>query len=298
MNPLYKAIFLCLMASSVVSRPQYGPSQEVNLPDHARQPPKQLPPGCKIVHKTVYDIVEKEEFETKCLTKLRNVCTEEFQRICEPYQEEVCRTVNDQKCDTLYRDKCYEAYKDVQEEYQEEECVDKVVKVCEKHWEVKSETEKIWTDDPATCKDLKESECHPVTKYRTKKEPYQQCDKEPYQNCYNVPRKVCDFVTKDKCRSEPLKVCKDVPYEDCQEVHKLVPHQVAKLKAFKVCDHIDDPYELSQQELVDYDLIDQRIGGNPDDEVEVIDPANIDATTGAAEETKADSAILFGGPTE
>ena len=302
MNSLYQAIFFGLLASTVTARPQYGPSQQVNVPDQARQPAKQLPPGCKFVHKTVYDIVQKEEFETKCVPKLRNVCEEQLQKICEPHQEQVCDYVNEQKCDTLYRDKCYEAYKDVPEEYQEEECADKVVKVCEKHWEVISETEKIWTDDPVTCKDLKETECHQVTKHRTKKEPYQKCDKEPYQNCYNVPRQVCNYVTKERCRNEPQKLCKDVPYEDCQEVHKLVPHQVARLKMFKVCEDLNDPYELTDQDLVDYDLINERFGADPDEQVEIIDPANIDASTDEAETEKAEedsgSAIVFGGPSE
>merc|ERR1712012_1452278 len=45
--------------------------------------------------------------------------------------------------------------------------------------------------------------------------------------------------------------CKDVAYNDCQEVHKKVPHQISRRRPFKVCENLNDPYQLQQQDILD-----------------------------------------------
>jgi hypothetical protein len=204
----------------------------------------------------------------------RTHCEIQPQRLCEKYEEPECSTIYKKKCDTLYRDNCYEAYKDAQEEYSEEyseeECKDKYVKVCEKHWESAGDNEKIWADDPETCKDLKKTECYPVqkfrTKYRTVKQPYRKCDQEPYTDCKEVPSRLCKPVIKERCITVNKQVCREVPHKDCKEVHKLVPHQVVQRRPYKVCTgQGEDPFELTDQDLIEYDFIDPR-AGEPDAE--------------------------------
>ena len=135
------------------------------------------------------------------------MCTEKFQRICNPYQDNVCRQTYEKICNTLYRDNCFEAFRDVDEPWETEECKDENVKVCEQAWIDQGNAGKVWGDDPATCKYLKETKCQTVTRTRKVKQAYQKCEKVPYQDCKDVPRQVCEFVTKERCNNEPYQVC-------------------------------------------------------------------------------------------
>ena len=84
MNPLLITVFG--LVSSTLAMPQYGGNgnsgQIGNLNNNnggqqgGRQP--NLPAGCTIQYKTVYDIVENEKFETKCVEKYRYVHIDSF----------------------------------------------------------------------------------------------------------------------------------------------------------------------------------------------------------------------------
>ena len=96
-----------------------------------------------------------------------------YKTVCTPYQEEVCSVQYKNVCETKYRDNCYEAYQEVQEPYVEDECIDKDVAVCDKHWQCTDPNEplatcndKVWVDNLETCKYLKKSICTEVSKYR------------------------------------------------------------------------------------------------------------------------------------
>merc|ERR1719445_2623173 len=154
------------------------------------------------------------------------------------------------QCDTNWKQECNQLYKDVQQEYQAEECKDQEVRKCEKHWEEGTDGSKNWVDNPATCKTLRETNCYPVTKYKTVKEPYQKCDRVPYETCNDVPYENCNWVNREKCENAPYQDCNDVPWQDCKQVHKSVPHQVARRR----------PYRVSNDEF------------NENDDVEEIDP--------------------------
>ena len=157
------------------------------------------------------------------------MCTEKYQRICNPYQDKVCRQSYERKCNTLYRNNCYEAYRDVTEPWDTEECNYKKLciyimiiitiiilfcligneetkKVCEQIWIDQGNAGKVWGDDPADCKYLKETKCRTVTKTRRVKQAYEKCDKVPYQDCKDVPKQVCELVTKERCNNKPYQV--------------------------------------------------------------------------------------------
>jgi len=276
----YTLISLSFFVAFTLAMPQYGnqpqSQPQIKIPQNSqggRQP--NLPQGCRIEYRTIYDIVEVEEFETK----YKRQCKTEFQRICSPYREQNCQTKYEKKCETLTRNKCYEAFKDVP--WDTEECKEETVRKCDKHW-VTNGGAKEWADNPSTCKNLKETKCYPVTKIR--KEPYQQCDKENYQECNDYPREICNWVTKEKCENEPYQDCQEVPYQE----HKLVPKQVSKRKPFKVCQDID-PYEFSDAEILEYDFsdYDSRIADprNSGDDEEIVDNEK---------QVQSDSAITFG----
>ena len=134
---------------------------------------------------------------------------------------------------------------------------------CEKAWITVSGNEKVWDDDPTTCKELQETVCSPKQSWRTKKEPYRKCDKEPYQDCKEVPKKNCWQVTKQRCWNQDYQDCQQVPHKECHDEHKLIPYQSRKRKAFKICQGDSNPYEMSRKELEDYDYFDPR-GADPD----------------------------------
>jgi len=324
---------ICILAlSTTTAFPQgYGNNnfnQQVQRPQNVpgKNAVKQLPAGCRLEYRVVHSIVQKEETETKCTQKYRNVCTEKYQRICNPYQDKVCRQSYERKCNTLYRNNCYEAYRDVTEPWDTEECNYKKLciyimiiitiiilfcfigneetkKVCEQIWIDQGNAGKVWGDDPADCKYLKETKCRTVTKTRTVKQAYEKCDKVPYQDCKDVPKQVCELVTKERCNNKPYQDCKDVPYNDCQEVHKKVPHQISRRRPFKVCENLNDPYQLQQQDILDYDLIldarEQDYNYEYDDDVEDFDEFETEqVNTGklqSTEKTSLDnSAVTFG----
>lgn len=289
--------FIGLVANTL-ALPQYGSSGGFGTSSGdkltgGKRP--NLPAGCRIQYKTVYDIVEKEKFETKCQEKYKSQCTEKYNKVCTPYTENVCKTAYKENCETKYKDNCYEAYRDIQEPYEEDVCVDKDIAVCDKHWQCNNPNlplsdcnDKVWVDNKATCKYLKKSFCEKVQKYRTTKQPYKKCDQESWQDCNDVPYEKCDPVTRNDCKDVPYNDCKKVPYQDCKPVHSKVPEQVSQKRPFRVCDGSNnEPYRYTDQEIADYDFVELRTGA--------VDPGLVDnkqieeATT-----KKSSSAITFG----
>jgi len=305
---------LCLLIIFVCStwaRPQYsgGANQGFGQqqiqgdrnPSRPTSRPSFLPAGCRIEYKTVFSVEEREEYENKCRTLYRQECQQKFQRICNPYREKQCKTEYQQKCQTLQKEECNQSWRDVQEEYTEDECNDNYVRKCEKHWEQAADGSKVWADNPTTCKDLKETKCSPVTKYRNVRQPYTKCDQVPYQDCKNVPWENCNWVNREKCENEPYQDCNDVPYQDCQKVHKLVPHQVSKRRPFRVCNN-KDPYEFTDDEINQFDILEIRSGSTDEDADEEFDEQDdveeVDTKKLEPEEVttkKSSSAIIFGG---
>jgi len=290
-----------LVASSFAA-PQYGSSGGSGRDDltNGNRPSPNLPAGCRIEYKTVYDIVENEKFETQCTTKFKKQCTEKYNRVCTPWTETVCKTLNENICETKYRDNCYEKYRDIKEPYEEDVCVDKDIAVCDKHWQCNNPNipisdcnDKVWVDNKETCQYLKRTFCEPVQKYRTVKQPYQHCDNESWQDCKDVPYKKCDDYARNDCKDVPYQDCNQVPWQDCEEVHFKVPEQVSQKRPFRVCDGQaggnNDPYRYSDQEIADYDFIELRTGAVDTDAVDAEDKQVEEVTT-----KKSSSAITFG----
>jgi len=205
---------------------------------NGNRPKQNLPAGCQIQYKTVYDIVQNEKFERKCTTKFETQCTEKYNRVCTPWTDIVCQT--------LYKNVCVTKWRDIEEPYEEDVCVDKDIAVCDKHWQCSNPNlplsdcnDKVWVDNKDTCQDLKKSVCETVIKYRTVKQPYQKCNDVPYEKCEEVTQIECEYV--------PYQDCEKVPYQDCKQVHSKVPEQVSQKRPFRVCDGQAD------QEIADYD---------------------------------------------
>ena len=190
---------------------------------------------CKIIKGVEY----REEFDTKCHTT---------------YSYELCVPTQRTKCDTKRRQKCKDNYRTVHDTVVEHVCEDRPSKVCEKHWEEDGKGGKVWVDDPATCKTVYQTHCRNVEKKVPRREKYQTCRWESYQDCYLVPGPhKCSKVDKRKClascetgvprtlqctggaqgvRPNPHfvkgSVCKESAKEECRQVHKEVPYQTQR----------------------------------------------------------------------
>ena len=76
------------------------------------------------------------------------------------------------------------------------------VAICDKHWQCADPNialdncnDRVWVDNPATCKDSQGNSCENVQKYKTVNEPYEKCDKIPYvdeNDCQEVAVRNCN----------------------------------------------------------------------------------------------------------
>ena len=118
--------------------------------------------------------------------------------------------------------------------------------------------DRVWVENPASCKDSKGNSCENVQKYKTVNEPYEKCDEIPYvdeNDCQDVAIRKCETVTQNNCIKVPYDDCREIPYEDCKNVYKSVPEQVARKRPFGVCGYDDEtPYEFTDKEIEEYDF--------------------------------------------
>jgi len=233
-------------------------------------------PGCTIEYKTYYEILEEESTRRECHTVIEQECTTRTREKCIPWTDNVCTTKYRQKCRNWTEKKCTDSWRDecsqktkeecndstrpVQVPYEEDECVTRQEKRCEKHWEEPSPGKKVWVDNPATCKFYDATECNPVTKYRTEQEKYTKCDQIPYQhcdrikdtNCVDVPQQKCEDepwedcqdVQKQRCEPETWDDCQDIPRQICEDIHSKIPRQATKQVPIRVCGNHREVYNV------------------------------------------------------
>lgn len=276
-------------------------SQNHRRPDAPRAPAPSAGPGCRIEYETKYDIVEEESTrqecrqwkENKCTTRQRPKCTPWTDRVCDTKYRQKCRNWTDKQCSDTWRNECSTEYKQecndhtrpIQVPYEEDECIERDEKRCEKHWEERSKGNKVWVENPASCKYYKATDCQPVTKYRTENEKYTKCAQVPYQkcdrvkdtNCIDVPKQQCNDVPyedchdvqRQKCVQESWQDCQDIPRQECKNVHSKVPRQVAKQIPVRVCGDRRETYNDANGQFDAESVFDIRSDDNHDPEEDV-----------------------------
>jgi len=259
-----KSFSLCvftLMAAAVGSnaRPQYGqasPQQSRNPSRaHAAAAPasggqtnqQDLPRGCRIVFKDIQTIVEIEREDVVCTPYQERVCDTKYRQVCNPYTTKKCNTVYKKVCEKKYNRVCSQLFRDVPEDYHEDECKDELTRVCDSTWVVAANGDKVWQEDPTTCREIPETKCRQVKKTRTNKEPYTDCQNVPYQACRNVPEEKCQTVNHDGCEQEAYDDCHNVDRKRCENVHTKTPQSKTESKAVRVCDGSNDVVPYAQE---------------------------------------------------
>jgi len=221
-------IFVCLaaLAVTVTAIPQGYGSAGVKEP------------RCKKIWKT-FTRIEYEEIKPVCHTKQIKKCDTKYRQKCTPYQDEICRPYSRQHCEDKREKHCSQKYRDISEPYYEDHCEDHYETVCEKTWKEVGYNDKVWVDDPSTCREVKKTDCKKVEKQRIKKEPYEDCQWITKPHCRQIKDKKCEYVTKQNCQRVPYDDCHFQPHEECSD-HRKVPHEIPDRRQITVCEGDDD----------------------------------------------------------
>jgi len=218
-------------------------AQAPKSPNNQQQ--QNLPDGCRIEYQDFHSIIHIESEEEVCTPYNERVCETKYRQACEPYEEEVCKVEYKQECEVKYNEVCNDLSRDIVVPYVEDECNHELTRVCEFHWVVLDNGDKVWEENPKKCKEIPETKCKQVQKTKTKQEPYTECNNVPYDDCRDVPVQKCQNVIRQKCEQVPYDDCKDVTRTNCKNVHKKVPQTHTQRKAVRVCDGGND--------IADYD---------------------------------------------
>ena len=231
-----------------------------------------------------------------CSLFYSRVCENKWRNVCNPVTDTVCETVLKESCEVKYNTQCQDLVRDVPEEYYEDDCKEELKTVCDSRW-VGEGRDKVWKEDPSTCRQLPQTDCQKVRKIRNKKEPYQVCNQVPYQDCKNIPEKVCRQVTREQCDRQSYEDCNDVQKQRCENVHSKTPQGQSESRPIIVC---DDHTINNNPDVVQ--ILDQF---KSDDEIEIVDANLINnphagdgPRTGVldsqeADEEEEDHALLF-----
>jgi len=195
-----------------------------------------LPKGCRLVDKDIQIIVEVEREDVVCTPYKERQCDKKYRQVCNPYETETCNTIYKKVCETKYKEVCEELTREVPEEYVEDMCDDVLTKVCDSKWVVQANGDKVWQEDPTTCREIPETKCSPVKKTRTYKQSYTDCNDYPYDDCKDVPEEVCNKEQHDGCEQVEYEDCYDVDREKCENVHTKTPQSQTETRQVRVCD--------------------------------------------------------------
>jgi len=216
--------------------PTVGASAPNSRAPAAGSGPQNLPEGCRIEYQNIHTIIDVETEEIVCTPYTDRVCDTKYQQACNPYEDTECRTVYKKVCEDKHEDVCHDLVRAVPEDYVEDECKDELTKVCDSTWVVKANGDKVWEEDPKTCRQIPETKCRQVKKTRTREEPYTVCKVVVSQECKNVPDQECHKVTREKCERQAYQDCRNVQKQNCETVHKKSPQNQTERRAVRVCD--------------------------------------------------------------
>jgi len=276
------ALSILLVVGTSQALPQYGqapnaPTPDSKTPTNPQVPShlQNLPEGCTIKWKNFNTLVYEETEETVCTPYTENVCVKKERQVCTPYEDEECETKYKDECVKKTRNICNDYVREIEVPYTEDECGDEYVSVCEFHWVVQPNGDKVWEEDKDKCKEVPVTKCDPVQKTKIKSEKYRECNPEEYDFCQSLPYQECKKVTKNSCEQVKYDDCKDVTKTNCVDVHKKVPKTVTERKPIRKCDGAEDVVIKSDDEINQI-LQDSARSGledgleeNPDDDVEV-----------------------------
>jgi len=206
------AIFGIAAATTVGSNaaPQAADSALTIIPFDPYNPvPPRASPGCRTVPVTEKSIIYVE----------RSI------QVCEDVKEYECGTCIQelglrQASSVKGFNQCQVKYHDYQQEFarstevilEETVCNDVTQRVCDSHWVIEANGDKVWEEDPLTCKSFQVTQCKKVPK----------------------PKTSIDYVA--ATISKPSEICCEVVRDHCTIKHSKEPQQQEITRFKEVCD--------------------------------------------------------------
>jgi len=238
-----KSLVVCtIFATGCLTLPQsyqpYTPRPQIV---QGSNPEVDLPSGCRLEWQTFHSVEETEAENLNCTPYMREQCQWIDKNECQTVRSQRCDSVPQERCHTKFERVCTNLQREVHETYTEDLCRDEYVRTCQKHWRTYENGDKVWEEDPSTCKKLPRTKCQPVSKSRNKQEPYKECKNVPREECNVVHVEKCYPVSQDLCKNVPRKECRAVPIQKCETVHSRIPQSKTTRRQVVACDNnIDD----------------------------------------------------------
>merc|ERR1712029_279721 len=191
-------------ALGVNGAPQYGDNYDPYNP----VPPK-AHPGCRTVLVTEKSIIHIE--------KNTQVCKDVKEIECGTCMEELgFRDASNVKafnhCEIKNNNYHVELERSTEVILEETVCHDVPQQVCDSHWVIEENADKVWEQDPTACQTFQVTKCEQVKK----------------------PQTSIDYVTATV--SKPSEICCEVVRDECEIKHTKEPQQQEVHKYKEVCD--------------------------------------------------------------
>jgi len=175
--------------------------------------PPQASPGCRTVAVSEKSIIYVE--------KSVQVCQDVKEIECGTCLEELgisdsSNVKGFNQCQINYNDYDVELARSTETILEETVCNDVTQQVCDSHWAIDDNGDKVWEEDPSTCKTFEVTKCEQVPK----------------------PHTSVDYVTATV--SKPSEICCEVIRDECEIKHTKEPQQQEVHKYKEVCDVPDD----------------------------------------------------------
>jgi len=188
--------------------PQYGEDFDPYNP----VPPK-ASPGCRTVAVSEKSIIYVEKNVQVCQDVKETECGTCLQELG---IRDPSKVKGFNQCEVKYKDYEVELERSTEVILEETVCNDVDQEVCDSHWVVEENGDKVWEEDPSTCKTFQVTKCEQVPK----------------------PQTSVDYVTATV--SKPSEICCEVIRDECEIKHSKEPQQQEVHKYKEVCDVSDD----------------------------------------------------------
>jgi len=175
--------------------------------------PPRASPGCRTVPVSEKSIIYVEKSVQVCQDVKEIECGTCIQELG---IRDASNVKGFNQCQIKYNDYDVELARSTEVILEETVCNDVTQQVCDSHWVIDEKGDKVWEEDPSTCKSFEVTKCEQVPR----------------------PHTSVDYVAATV--SKPFEICCEVVRDECEIKHSKEPQQQEVHKYKEVCDVPDD----------------------------------------------------------
>jgi len=175
--------------------------------------PPRASPGCRTIAVTEKSIIYVEKNIQVCEDVKEYECGSCIQELG---LRDASHVKGFNQCKVNYHDYEQQFARSTEVILEETVCNDVTQQVCDSHWVIEANGDKVWEEDPSTCKSFEVTKCQQVPK----------------------PKTSIDYVA--ATISKPSEICCEVVRDRCEIKHSKEPQQQEITKYREVCDVPDD----------------------------------------------------------